>query len=379
MPYDRVTCYHLSGTGNSYRAAQWLAEEAAERGAATEVIPISRGRPSPDLQDGPGQLVGIYHPTHGLMPPWSMIKFLVRLPWGRGAHAVAVATRGGIRLGPLVIPGAAGLALFFPLLVLLVKGYRVRGGLGFDMPANVLNIHWGFHPKNVDHVIAWGRRRHQRLVDAVLSNRRYLHPINVIWELIWSAPFVLWPIFPIAYLLVGRVFMAKLMFADPSCTGCGLCARYCPVQAIKMVGPKPKTPFWTHHCEVCMRCMGYCKPQAVQASHLWAVPVLIATSFLTASWVQDQVAALVGLRIALVEPAWELIAMVLVFLCLPLIYYVFWGLLRFRPLRLFFTYTTLTKLYRRRYHAPEIKAREMTCSSPKKVTKEPNRLGQSPS
>ncbi len=360
MKYDRLTCYFLSGTGNSYRAAQWMAEAAAEKGTATELVPITDARPKEDLKSGPGQLVGIYHPTHGFMPPWSMIKFLVRMPWGRGAHAMIVATRGALPIRPLIIPGGAGLALFFPLFVLLLKGYRVRGGMGIDMPANMNNLHWGFKPKNVNHIMAWGKRRHTRLVNAVLSGRHYWHPINVLWELGWCIPFVLWPIFPIAYLLVGRVFMAKLMFAGTACRGCGKCARNCPAQAIRMVGPKPKTPFWTHHCEVCMRCAGYCKFRAVQTSHLWIIPVTYVTSFLTASSVQDLFADLFGFQLHFIGQTDELMALLLTFLSLPLIYYVFWGLQRFKPLRILFTYTTLTRLYPRRYHAPDTTSRRLT-------------------
>jgi hypothetical protein len=129
MPYRRLTCYFLSGTGNSFRAARWLADAARESGTESTVIPIDRAAPRTELQAGEQQLVAIYHPSHGLMPPWSMIKFLLRLPRGRGAHAVVVATRGGIPIGKLVLPGAAGLALLFPLLVLALKGFRVRGGL----------------------------------------------------------------------------------------------------------------------------------------------------------------------------------------------------------------------------------------------------------
>ncbi len=360
MPYERLTCYYASGTGNSYQAARWLAEAAGEHGTDAAVIPIDKAYPRRELAPGPGQLVGLYHPSHGLMPPWSMIKFLVRLPWGRGAHAITVATRGGFPLGPLVVPGGAGLALLFPLLVLLLKGYRVRGGLGMDMPANVLNVHWGFKPHNVQKLLDYGRRRHQRLLDRVLAGRRYYSPLNLLWELVWCIPFALWPIFPIVYLLVARVAMAKTLFADPSCTGCGSCARFCPSQAIKMVGDKPKTPFWTHHCEACMRCMGYCKHQSVQASHLWMVVVTFATSFLTAAFLQDLVARISGQRMALWGPVWEIMAVVLVFLSLPLLYYVFWALLRLRPLRTLFTYTTFTKLYSRRYHAPDTTAHELT-------------------
>ena len=387
--YHRLTCYYLSGTGNSYRAAQWLAEATAERGIAVSLIPISQAQPREDIQAGSSQLVGIYHPSHGLMPPWSMIKFLVRMPWGRGAHAVIGATRGGIRLGSLVFPGGSGLALFFPVLVLLLKGYRVRGGLSFDMPVNIINLHWGLHPKNVDHILAWGQHRHRKLIEAVLAGRRYWHPVNILWELLWVVPFVLWPLAPFGYLLVGRVFMAKLMFADPDCNGCGSCARHCPSQAIAMVGGRRRagdrrqsddrqhagnrrraggqfpTPFWTHRCEVCLRCMGYCKPQAVQASHLWMIVVLFGTSLISAELIQRQVTELTGWHLFLVSSGasvftWELIELLVVFASLSLAYYLFWGLQRIRLFKLLFTYTTLTKLWSRRYHAPGTTAREMT-------------------
>jgi ferredoxin len=358
--YDRLTCYYLSGTGNSYRAAQWLAGAAADKGTDAELVPIDDARPKEDLERGPKQLVGIYHPTHGLMPPWSMIKFLLRLPWGRGTHAAIVATRGGLPIGRLVIPGGAGLALFFPLLVLTLKGYRVRGGKGIDMPINLLSVHPGFTPGYADRAITWGQRRHRPLAEAILAGRRYWHPLNLLWELVWCLPFVLWPIFPVAYLLIGRVFMAKLMFAGTSCVGCGRCARNCPNHAIRMVDPKPKTPFWTHHCEVCMRCMGYCKFMAVQASHLWLVPVVYGTTFVTAALVQRLFVLAIGFEHEFVANTDELIALLLTWIGLILAYYLFFGLMRIRALRTMFTYTTFTRLYRRRYHAPGTKSRELT-------------------
>ena len=216
MPYTHLTCYFLSGTGNSFRAAEWLAGAARERGVEVAVIPIGRARPAEDLRPGPEQLVGFYHPAHGLMPPWSMIKFLLRLPRGRGAHAAIVSTRGGIRIGSWVLPGACGLAVLFPLLWLWLKGYRVRAALGIDMPVNMISLHWGLAPHNVEHILALGHRRHARL----------------------------------------------------------------------------------------------------------AIPSL----------------------------ALPLVSIALTFLALPLLYYLFWGLLRLRPLHVMFSYTTLTRCWRRRYH-----------------------------
>jgi len=360
MSYERLTCYYLSGTGNSFRAARWLAEATEAHGVASAVIPIERAAPREELRPGPTQLVGIYHPAHGLMPPWSMIKFLIRLPLGHGAHAAVVSTRGGIRVGKLVIPGATGFALLFPLLVLALKGFRVRAGLGIDMPVNVLNLHWGLEPHNVEHIRKWGRRRHLRLVDALLRGRRFFHPVNLVWETAWAA-FALWllPVFPIAYLLAGRVSMGKIMFADTRCLGCGLCAKYCPNHAIVMIGEKPKIPFWTYHCEACMRCMGYCRQRAVEASHLWLTAVIFATLIFTADPLRRAVTALSGVRLDLPGPVWDLAGIALTFPAICLLYYVFFGMQRVRPLRVALSHLTWTRYFKRRYHDPETELKQL--------------------
>jgi ferredoxin len=47
---------------------------------------------------------------------------------------------------------------------------------------------------------------------------------------------------------------------NENCTGCGTCARVCPVNNIKMVNGKP---VWLHHCENCYGCYGWCPKNAV--------------------------------------------------------------------------------------------------------------------
>ena len=50
----------------------------------------------------------------------------------------------------------------------------------------------------------------------------------------------------------------------------------------------------------------------------------------------------------------------LTFLALILVSIVFFALQRLRPLRLFFEYTTLTRLYTRRHRAPDTTSRGLT-------------------
>jgi hypothetical protein len=129
--FNNAIFYVMSGTGNTYRMACWADAE-------------NETTPSKDT------LVGVLFPAHGFMPPWSMIKFLLRMRRQNGVPALCAATRGGIKVGPLRIPGAAGLGTFLAAFLMMIKGYRPRALFSLDMPSNFINFHWGLHSKNVE-------------------------------------------------------------------------------------------------------------------------------------------------------------------------------------------------------------------------------------
>jgi hypothetical protein len=73
--YKKMVNYVMSGTGNSHRAAQWVAEEAGKSGIEVKNVPIGRADPESDGIRGPETIVGMFCPTHGFTAPWGMITF----------------------------------------------------------------------------------------------------------------------------------------------------------------------------------------------------------------------------------------------------------------------------------------------------------------
>ncbi len=352
MNYGNIILYVMSGTGNTLRAAQWIREIAESESVSAEIRMVEHADPP----ENPARdtLTFIMFPAHGLMPPWSMIKFLFRIMQGNRTPAVILSTRGGVKLGPVVIPGAVGFGNFFAAIILLIKRYRIRGMFSLDMPVNMINIHWGMNYENTSLILNRAKNKISGVMDRIIIGRRVFYPGNITWELLWAVLlFGFIPLFPILYLLTGKLFMAKLMFADNRCSGCGLCARFCPNKAITMKqAGEINRPFWTYHCEACLRCMAFCKKNAVQAGHSWGVLLYCITAIPVITWCLHKTnltSALPG-----IDNFWinQLYGLVYIIPAILISYRIFWMLMRIPLLNRLFTYTAFTR-YFRRYHEPE--------------------------
>jgi len=353
MIYQEATFYFYTGTGNSYRVTTWIAEAAGDAGAAVTVRPIGASCPAEEIGRGETALLGLVMPTHGFTAPWAMLRFALRLPRRKGTHGVVVATRAGGKIGPIFTPGVEGTATCLIALILMLKGYHVRGATGVDMPSNWIAVHPGLSSGTISGVKARARKKVARFTDAVFSGkRRFTGWLPLLIGLYFFH-------ISLSYLLLGRLFLARLFFASDRCTGCGLCAGHCPNRAIEMRGGGSRQrPYWTFRCESCMRCMGYCPTRAVEANYLLGVGVyLLATVVPTTTllaWLTVCVPALAFLGGA---PHWLLESLYAV-AALGLIYPLFHLLLRVRWINRFFTLTTPTHYYRR-YHEPETTLREL--------------------
>lgn len=272
--YEDAVFYVFSGTGNTLRVAETMAGAARERGLHAAVVSLSRETaPAPGE---PSALTGVLTPTHGFGPTWTALRYvLFGLPRGRGAHAFAASTRGAAKLGRLVVPGFEGSANTLLAAALLLKGYRVRGICAFNMPANWLTLHPGYSVAGAQYVYQRVRPRVRAMIERIVLGRRYLPADAAIVAVLGLA---LLPV-TVAYMTVGRPFLAKTLFASRACTNCGLCIRICPSGGLRAVGRARPVPYWTYRCEQCMRCVAYCPTKAVEAN----LPYLVGASLAAAS------------------------------------------------------------------------------------------------
>ncbi len=353
MSYNNIIIYFMSGTGNSYRAAKWMGQVAEDNDVNTKVITIEDGNPEKEIENSSDNLVGIVMPTHFWTAPWHMMRFVYRLPRRKSTHAFCVATRSGLKVGPVFLNGVSGSATFIIALILALKGYSVQGIMGLSMPTKVMWIWPGLPLKANMRIINHAKVRADKFIGSILSGDKKWITWNNLYDIICAFFF-----FPasLGFLLVGRFFHAKLFFANNKCNSCGICAQSCPVGAIKMWGKEKPWPFWRYNCESCMRCMAFCPQKAVEVGHSWAVilyliiTIPVATYFLAA----------VGGSVPGILNSWikGLVHFLYIYPAIFISYYLFYFLTRIPVINTIFTYTTLTHIFRR-YHEPDTKLKEI--------------------
>lgn len=339
--YDRVDLVVWSGTGNTRRVAERFAESARSRGAEARVS-------APGSADAPPtatrRLLGLLAPTHGFTAPWPIIKAALTIPHVRGVDAFVLVTRGGTRVAGRRLAGFEGTAAYLPAAFLALRGARIRGVGAVDMPLNWTVIVPAAAPDAVAAIVKAGDVQTDRFADRVLEGRTSFRGLPQLAIGILVLPLSL------GYMLIARLPLAKMFFADERCTSCGICERDCPQDAVHLRG-KARRPYWSYHCQNCMRCMSNCPTDAIQGGQVWlllyvwlvSLPVgtLASTALLSALGLWAPAGSIATLAFSY---AWIVAAVWLAYVLL------WFGLLRPR-LGVVLSRATFTRGYRR-YRGP---------------------------
>ena len=222
--------YWFSGTGNS----EWVARELARR-TGDEAKQIFTAEQTVHEQ---GERVGIVFPVYAWAAPRAVMQFAKRLAVQKNAYCYIVCT-----CGEEAGEAAKGLEKYFPASaewsVVMPNNYL----LGFDVePQEVARAK--VHNAN---------EQLQQIAQAVLAKRQE-HQVTK-GVLAGAKTALIGPLFD----HFGR--SDKPYYAQESCNGCGVCAKACPAQNIRLQNGRP---VWLGHCMQCTACLNRCPQRAIQ-------------------------------------------------------------------------------------------------------------------
>lgn len=346
--YKNLIVYYFSGTGNAFKAGEWLIEKANDFNIKSRIISIDRFDKivADDIDEK--TLIVFCYPTHGFNPAPLMLKFIRKFPKGN-SDVVTINTRGGLKFGKIYFPGLSGLAQLLPLLILKIKGYRIAGVLPFDLPSNWISLHPGLNDSAINDIMNRRKEQLKIFADRLFRKRR---AYNYKFFLYMPLDLAVIPL-TIGYYLFARYILAKTFYASADCNDCRLCEDNCPTNSIRIVNNRP---FWSYTCESCMRCISSCPKKSIQTAHSFIIPLLylislipVCAAFYNFTGINVGESILSGIAEKLIN--WG-VTLVIVFTA----YRVFSLLLKIKFINRIFEYTSLTR-YWRRYMAPGIKVK----------------------
>jgi len=229
--------YWFSATGNSLAVAEDLAAALGE----TQLVPIPQAIKGV-LQ--PAERIGLVFPVYVFGLPLLVRDFLKRASFANAKYIYTVATMGGM----------AGSVHREARALLKNQGAILNAGWSLSMPSNYPPLSNPPLPEKQTALFEKSVRKVAEIAEKISGSATGIFedtrlPLG-------------WPL-----KLVRRISIEKFPDLDEkfvvkqNCVHCGLCAKVCPVENIRIVEGKP---VWLHHCEQCMACLQWCPPQAIE-------------------------------------------------------------------------------------------------------------------
>jgi hypothetical protein len=211
--YSNIIIYCFSGTGNALQASRWMVEKATENGLNAKLIPIDRLKKIIIPFNEGKTLIGFSSPTHGFSLPWIMLKFIFRFPRSKGQDVFIMNTRAGMKMSKLFVPGLSGIAQLLPMLILFLKGYRIKGLLPMDLPSNWVSVHPGVKQKVIQSIFERRKKEVDRFTNKIFAGKHYYSGKVFIFL---ALDLLVAPI-AILYFFYGRFFLSKTFMASSDC------------------------------------------------------------------------------------------------------------------------------------------------------------------
>ena len=246
--------YYFSGTGNSLVVARDIAEKT--NGKLISIPSVMKEESVKPEADVLGIVFPVYYATNDCGIPLIVGRFVRKLENLGSKYIFAVCTCG-------YMPGTT--------IENLRGAIESRGGklaAGFTVRMSSKNL----AERKQQKMLVKRKKTLEAICEYVNARREGKFETRGLLRKILLAPLraLEKPIFMYRYKKLSNTsknsFSELIPLADRSfrtnenCNGCGICARVCPVNNIKMVDGKP---VWQHHCETCYGCYGWCPKNAI--------------------------------------------------------------------------------------------------------------------
>ncbi|MFX0005502.1 MAG: EFR1 family ferrodoxin [Candidatus Hermodarchaeota archaeon] len=232
--------YYFSGTGNSLKVTQDLAERLED----TELIPIARIWDEENLESK-SEKIGFIFPLYYSGLPKLVYDFIDKLNTSKTKYFFTVVTStGDINEQPLQQLDK----------LLKKKSKKLNAGFYVNMPNNYI-IGFDIHSKERQKEFFENSTKEIKIISEIVTNQED----NLTQEILGKD--------------VARSAKINKNFRDSvnesdkafhineNCNSCGICEKVCPVNNIIL---KNGIPEWQHKCQQCLACINFCPEKAIQ-------------------------------------------------------------------------------------------------------------------
>lgn len=230
---------YFTGTGNSRYIAERIAEALGDELLSMNDR-IKAGDTSSVTSD---ERLVIVTPTYAWRIPRIVRDWLAETDFPRGAQAWFVMTCGS----------EIGNAAQYNRALCQEKQLTYMGTAQIIMPENYIAMFDAPQAEEARQIVDKAEPGIDRVISAITANQAFPPPRKNLYD-----RFVSGPVNPIFYSFFVK---ANAFTAGDACTGCGQCARLCPMNNITIQNGKP---VWGGDCTHCMACICRCPTETIE-------------------------------------------------------------------------------------------------------------------